>query len=252
MAGKIIINRAFSGLAHLNIYLNKVKIGHVDANSTATFDIQTSGELTASIMGVSVAGKIAISDGMVYEISCHLQKLNYELVVTRATPMADYHVEEPIFSLKGARGRHMSVFEDRVIIKTKVSAGSLLSGNASDGEKTIYYSDCIGVQFKDVGAQLGYIQLETASSAMNNKASNFFNENSFTFDKSREGNITMRQVADYIQEKIKESKHSKTVGTTVVQQTSSADELKKFKELLDMGIITQEEFDAKKKQLLGL
>ena len=39
---------------------------------------------------------------------------------------------------------------------------------------------------------------------------------------------------------------------TVVQQASAADELKKFKELLDMGIITQEEFDAKKKQLLGL
>ena len=33
---------------------------------------------------------------------------------------------------------------------------------------------------------------------------------------------------------------------------SSADELKKYKELLDGGIITQEEFDAKKKQLLGL
>ncbi len=33
---------------------------------------------------------------------------------------------------------------------------------------------------------------------------------------------------------------------------SAADELKKFKELLDSGIITQEEFDAKKKQLLGL
>lgn len=33
---------------------------------------------------------------------------------------------------------------------------------------------------------------------------------------------------------------------------SVADELKKFKELLDMGVISQEEFDAKKKQLLGL
>lgn len=33
---------------------------------------------------------------------------------------------------------------------------------------------------------------------------------------------------------------------------SAADEIKKFKELLDMDIITQEEFDAKKKQLLGL
>lgn len=36
------------------------------------------------------------------------------------------------------------------------------------------------------------------------------------------------------------------------QQLSSADELKKYKELFDSGIITQEEFDAKKNQLLGL
>ncbi len=32
----------------------------------------------------------------------------------------------------------------------------------------------------------------------------------------------------------------------------TAEELKTFKELLDSGVITQEEFDAKKKQLLGL
>ena len=33
---------------------------------------------------------------------------------------------------------------------------------------------------------------------------------------------------------------------------SNADELKKYKDLLDSGVISQEEFDAKKKQLLGL
>ena len=33
---------------------------------------------------------------------------------------------------------------------------------------------------------------------------------------------------------------------------SNLDEIKKLKDLLDAGIITQEEFDAKKKQLLGL
>ncbi len=33
---------------------------------------------------------------------------------------------------------------------------------------------------------------------------------------------------------------------------SNADELAKYKDLLDKGIISQEEFDAKKKQLLGL
>ncbi len=36
------------------------------------------------------------------------------------------------------------------------------------------------------------------------------------------------------------------------QSVSSADEIKKFKELLDVGAITQEEFEAKKKQPLGL
>ena len=34
--------------------------------------------------------------------------------------------------------------------------------------------------------------------------------------------------------------------------TSDADEIMRFKNLLDGGIITQEEFDAKKRQLLGL
>lgn len=33
---------------------------------------------------------------------------------------------------------------------------------------------------------------------------------------------------------------------------SNAEEIKQFKELLDSGVITQEEFDAKKKQLLGM
>ena len=38
-----------------------------------------------------------------------------------------------------------------------------------------------------------------------------------------------------------------------IQQTATnADELKKYKDLLDSGAITQEEFDAKKKELLGL
>lgn len=36
------------------------------------------------------------------------------------------------------------------------------------------------------------------------------------------------------------------------KSVSAADEIAKYKDLLDSGAITQEEFDAKKKQLLGL
>ena len=50
----------------------------------------------------------------------------------------------------------------------------------------------------------------------------------------------------------KKTPPSATTTTTIIQPISTADEIKKFKDLLDMGIITQEEFDAKKKQLLGL
>lgn len=44
------------------------------------------------------------------------------------------------------------------------------------------------------------------------------------------------------------------VRTTIKQEIpqSNADELKKYKDLLDSGVISQEEFNAKKKQLLGL
>lgn len=48
----------------------------------------------------------------------------------------------------------------------------------------------------------------------------------------------------------RQNKPTATITQEVSQ--SNADELKKFKDLLDSGIISQEEFDAKKKQLLGL
>lgn len=40
--------------------------------------------------------------------------------------------------------------------------------------------------------------------------------------------------------------------STIVSTTDSADQIEKYKALLDKGIISQEEFDSKKKQLLGL
>ena len=60
------------------------------------------------------------------------------------------------------------------------------------------------------------------------------------------------KAVEFLNQKIREVKTRAQQPAAVVQQVSAAEELKKFKELLDMGAITQEEFDAKKKQLLGL
>ncbi len=158
--------------------------------------------------------------------------------------------EGVIYAVQGVRGRFLRVFDDKCIITVKPGLGSLLTHNATDGEKTIYFVDCVGVQFKQAGYTIGYLQLETAASSGNNKNSNFFAENSFTFDINTISNEDMQTVADFIKKKIDQLK--KQQNASVINPLSSADELKKYKELFDAGVLTQEEFEEKKKELLHL
>ena len=51
---------------------------------------------------------------------------------------------------------------------------------------------------------------------------------------------------------IERQQKKESVVTKVEAKVDETEQLTKYKELLDKGVITQEEFDAKKKQLLGL
>lgn len=65
----------------------------------------------------------------------------------------------------------------------------------------------------------------------------------------------MEQAKDFMEELDNYVEYEETKQEAPQQQvpnTSAADEIRKFKGLLDDGIITQEEFDAKKKELLGI
>ena len=61
-----------------------------------------------------------------------------------------------------------------------------------------------------------------------------------------------RDLRDLNEEEFQQEMQAASAQQTASAAPSAADELKKFKELLDMGAISQEEYDAKKKQLLGL
>lgn len=61
-----------------------------------------------------------------------------------------------------------------------------------------------------------------------------------------------RSLRELTKEEFQQEMKAANAQQTKTASDSPADELKKFKELLDMGVITQEEFDAKKQQLLGL
>lgn len=51
---------------------------------------------------------------------------------------------------------------------------------------------------------------------------------------------------------IERQQEKANAATVISHKGDEADQLKKYKDLLDSGAITQEEFDAKKRQLLGL
>jgi len=155
-------------------------------------------------------------------------------------------MENIIFELKGVNGQ-IFVYEDRVIIERKGVLGFMTQGLA--GSKTIPIKSIQSIQFKK-GNMLtnGFIQFGILGG--HEKTGGLFNatqDENTVMIKERDnllGEQIKAHIENYIFDKPKDSINSNNI--------SVADEIKKLKELFDLGIITEEEFQHKKKQLLGL
>ena len=148
-------------------------------------------------------------------------------------------------NLVGAQ-RVLDVYEDRVVLTQVKNLRSLITHDFFNGVKELPFAMISSIQFKPASKLiLGFIQFEVPGVRT---GSNFGSENSWTFDESL--NQVAQTVAEYCRKQV--INYHKPQQSQVVNQVSAADELKKFKELLDLGVITQEEFDAKKKELLGI
>lgn len=64
--------------------------------------------------------------------------------------------------------------------------------------------------------------------------------------------LSGQKIIDFLTKMTKEENTEEPHQNTAPKTVFSASEIMEYKNLLDAGIITQEEFDAKKKQLLGL
>lgn len=174
-----------------------------------------------------------------------------------ATPMEERIKSRPEgvrYCIVNNLGRILDVYDNKVVFTSTQSTSTLVTGlvfgtSVTQGEKTIYYKDAIGVQYKPSSIADGYIQIETAAGGVTSSSSQYGGENSIQFS-GKERNAEAEIVVDFIRKQIEEIKNAPVGG--IVQQASPAEELKKFKDLLDMGVISQEEFDAKKQQILGL
>ena len=151
---------------------------------------------------------------------------------------------EPKIIFEGYKGT-IRVFEDKIEIEKK----GFFINNAS---KTLPMANIISVSIKPSGWGRGFIEFTTPGSRdSKNTEEALTNENALCFKNSSQ-DAEAKKIKEYVDEQILKIAQTKTGATVIQQANSPAEELKKFKELLDSGIINQEEFDAKKKQLLGL
>ena len=173
--------------------------------------------------------------------------------VTEKIEVAHGIVKDYKYKFTSHTGSVLEVYEDHIIIY-HMQVGSLLTNIARGGTlagKRIDYSDMTSVQFREpAGITVGFIQFAYAGclESKGGLMDMMNDENSVPIHPSLIDQA--KEIYDYIEKRRKEIKSAP--AQAVVQQVSVADEIKKFKELLDMDIITQDEFDAKKKQLLNL
>ncbi len=146
-----------------------------------------------------------------------------------------YKEHGALYMMADHKGTIMAVYDDYVEISTAYSDASAGSSNK------INYSQITSVVFKEAdSSHTGSLRIvypggTDADSSIIVRLDN---------------QVTAGKIADHIEKRRNEAQ------SPAASQTAAAgdipEQIKKFKELLDMGAITQEEFDAKKKQLLGL
>lgn len=134
-----------------------------------------------------------------------------------------------------------------------IKKGFMTGHTFGSGIYQMPYKNITGVQ-TEYHALSGYFQVSTGGMA--DKPKDYWGKGADTPQESPNcvtitGKILLarfRSACDFINNKIADAH----VPLTAAQAPSAADELKKFADLHAQGILTDEEFTAKKKQLLGI
>ncbi len=151
-----------------------------------------------------------------------------------------------VHTMKGVQDL-LEVFEDRVTITPKGVLGFLNKG--IKGTKEIPFTSIVAVQFKEAGAVFsGYLQF-TIPGGNESKGGIFAatkDENTFMFAQAK-NNAQAKEIKEYIDGAIRRSR----APQAAVPVTNLSDELLKLGQLRGKGVLSEDEFQAAKKKLIG-
>lgn len=146
--------------------------------------------------------------------------------------------------LKGTNGI-LYLYEDKIIISRKTFGGFAAFGIV--GDKTIFYNSIQGIEYS--GGILRIIP--KGCDVKSYKSINY----SDIRKAQRDSNVILltpskTKLAERICETINRKVNETYSSTKNINTRDNANEIREFKKLLDEGIITQEEFQRKKQELL--
>lgn len=157
-------------------------------------------------------------------------------------------MENELYHLDSCSGDILCVYDDHIVIKHKGLRNFLTMG--IKGDKTIYYTDIAAIEYKKVGRILvGYIQFTIYGGKENTGGirSAVCDENTITLGDNKNSKLA-DMIVEFINKKIQNIKNTKDS----LAKASAAEEIEKYKKLLDIDAITKEEYEKKKKELLTI
>ncbi|OUM99340.1 MAG: hypothetical protein BAA04_09765 [Firmicutes bacterium ZCTH02-B6] len=158
---------------------------------------------------------------------------------------------EPLHVAKGVTGI-LEVYSDRVVIKRKGMINLILHG--MKGDKEILLESITSIQFKKPGTFTnGYLQFGILGG--NEGTGGLFqatqDENTVVFAAAQQADFEKaKQLIDDLRAQLRRPAVSSSPASGA--PVSVADEIEKLARLRDQGILTEEEFQAKKRALLSL
>lgn len=141
----------------------------------------------------------------------------------------------------------LEVFEDKITLTAKKDAGSVLIRGLK-GSKSIPYTSITAIQFRKADPINGYIQfsLMGAVESGGGVIAAISDENTCFFVEWN--NDLAERIRDYIELRMREIRAPQIAQPATA---SISDEIKKLSELRGQGIVSDAEFEAAKKKLIG-
>lgn len=162
--------------------------------------------------------------------------------------------EEVLIALKGAFKEYLIVTRSYLyIFKSGFMTGHFVGQNR-------FKMPIANITNVEVDTHLLTGYFEVAAGGVQNLPRNYWSTDSKTDPAKSPNTISLnsnlfddfRKASDLINELIMDIKLSPSTSAQSFSKLDTPDELRKYKSLLDDGIINEQEFNAKKKQLLGL